>query len=104
MSRARSIQEKAAIATAAGASAWVVGATLFFASGGMNPAGILPTLSCCLALGAAIDSNKTWMWVGTGLTFTFSVLLVFSIGLIVAPAGLVLVVGSILLSRAHVPA
>lgn len=99
MSTKRTPQEKAAIAIAAAASAWVIGAALIYSSGDINPAGILPTLACLIALGAAIDSNKTWMWVGTALALVLSVAFVFSVGLIVAPAAIALVVGSALLSR-----
>jgi len=99
VSRRRSIHEKAAFAIAAGASAWVIGAALIYSSGDINPAGILPTVACLIALGAAIDTNKTWMWVGTALALFFSVAFVFSVGLIVAPAALALVVASIVLSR-----
>ncbi|HEX6285923.1 MAG TPA: hypothetical protein VFZ80_00425, partial [Acidimicrobiia bacterium] len=86
MSTKRTTQEKAAIAIAAVASAWVIGAALFYSSGDINPAGILPTVASLIALGAAIDSNKTWMWVGAALALVFSVAFVFSVGLVVAPA------------------
>lgn len=103
MSRTRTTQEELAIAIAAAASAWVIGAALIYSSGDMNPAGLLPTVACLVALGAAIDANKTWMWVGTALVLLLSVAFVFSVGLIVAPAAPALVVGSVLLSRASVP-
>lgn len=77
----------------------MIGSTLFYQSGDINPAGILPTVACLLALGGAIDSNKAWMWVGTTLAIIFSFAFVFSVGLAVAPAALALVFGSILLSR-----
>ncbi|HXV71632.1 MAG TPA: hypothetical protein VEB69_09540 [Acidimicrobiia bacterium] len=99
MERTRTTEDKAAIAIAAAASAWVVGATLFFASGDINPAGILPTVASLLSLWAAIQRDKTWMWVGTVLALFFSVAFVFSVGLVVAPAALGLMTGSILLSR-----
>ncbi len=98
-SGSRSGSEKTAIAIAVAATVWVIMSALFYQSGDINPAGILPTVACLLALGGAIDSNTTWMWVGTTLTIVFSFALVFSVGLAVAPAALALVFGSILLSR-----
>jgi hypothetical protein len=79
---------------------WVVGATLFFATGGINTSGLVPTIGCSIALWAAIRSDARLMWLGTGIVLAAAVLLVFSLWLVVLPAGIALVVGSIVLSSA----
>jgi hypothetical protein len=97
MSEARSRNEKAAVAIAACALAWVVGATLFYRSGGLNPAGVLPSAACLIALWGALRSDARLMWLTTVVVLVLAVVFVFSVGLIVAPAGVALVVGSIFL-------
>ena len=99
MSDQRTIHEKIAIAIAAGASTWVIGVTLFYESGDINPAGVLPTVACLVALWGAIKSDIALMWVGTALAVIFSFAFVFSVGLFVAPAALALVIGSLVLRR-----
>jgi len=99
MSEGRSRNEKAAVAIAACAVAWVVGATMFYRSGGLNTAGVLPSAGCLISLWGALRSDALLMWVGTGVVLVLAVAFVFSVGLVVAPAGVALVLGSILLAR-----
>jgi len=99
MSEGRSRNEKAAVAIAACAVAWVVGATVFYRSGGLNTAGLLPSAGCLIALWGALRSDARLMWFGTGVVLVSAVAFVFSVGLAVAPAGVALVLGSILLAR-----
>jgi hypothetical protein len=95
----RTRREGTPIAIGACAVAWVAGTTLFYSSGGLNPAGLVPTLGCLVALWGAIRSDTSLMWFGTVIVVVSSVAFVFSIGLMVAPAGLVLVLGSLVLSH-----
>ena len=99
MIRERGGNEKAALAIAICATVWVVAATVFFKSGGLNPAGLIPTVGCLIALWGAFRSEMTVMWFGTAIVVITAVLLLFSIGLAVVPAGIALVVGSFVLSR-----
>jgi len=99
MSEERSRNEKAAVAIAACAVAWVVGATMFYMSGRLNTAGMLPSAGCLIALWGALRSDARLMWFGTGVVMVSAVALVFSVGLAVAPAGIALVLGSVLLAR-----
>jgi hypothetical protein len=57
---------KVAIAIAAACVAWVVGVTLFYRSGGINPAGVVPSLGCLTALWGSVRSDSSLMWFGTG--------------------------------------
>jgi hypothetical protein len=100
MSEGRSQNEKAAVAIAACAVAWAVGATMFYRSGGLNTAGLLPSAGCLIALWGALRSDARLMWFGTGVVLVSAVAFVFSVGMVTAPAGMVLVLGSILLARA----
>ncbi|HEX6222054.1 MAG TPA: hypothetical protein VF115_13270 [Acidimicrobiia bacterium] len=97
MSDQRTIQEKIAIAVAAGASAWVIGAAFFYESGDINPAGVPPTVACLIALWGAIKSDITRMWIGTALAIIFSFAFLFSVGFVVAPAAIALAIGSLVL-------
>lgn len=94
----RSRNEKAAVAIAACAVAWVVGATMFYGSGGLNPAGLIPTVGCLIALWGAFRSDTRLMWFGTGVVVVSALAFVFSVGLAVAPAAVALVIGSFLLT------
>jgi hypothetical protein len=95
----RTGREKTAIALAACSAAWVIGAGLFYRSGGINPAGLVPSLGSLVALWGAIRSDHRTMWFGTAICLFASVAFVFSIGLVVAPAALALASGSFILSR-----
>jgi hypothetical protein len=99
MSEGRSRNEKVAVTIAACALTWVVGATLFYRSGDLNTAGLLPSAGCLIALWGAFRSDAWLMWFGTGVVVVSAVAFVFSVGLVVAPAGMVLVLGSLLLAR-----
>lgn len=99
MLQERSSNEKAALTIAVAASVWVIGATLFYRSGGLNPAGLVPSAGCLLALWGAFRVDSALMWFGTGVVVVSAVAFVFSVGLAVAPAGVALVVGSVLLAR-----
>jgi len=99
MSEGRSRNEKAAVAIAACAVAWVVGTTMFYRSGRLNTAGLLPSAGCLIALWGALGSDARLLWFGTGVVLVSAVAFVFSVGLTVAPAGVALVLGSILLAR-----
>jgi hypothetical protein len=90
---------KVAIAIAAACVAWVVGVTLFYRSGGINPAGVVPSLGCLTALWGSVRSDSRLMWFGTGVVLVSAVAFVFSVGPAVAPTALALVVGSFVLSR-----
>ena len=103
MSPIRSWNEKAAVTLAAGAAAWVIGSTMVYRSGGVNAAGLLPSAGCLIALWGAFRSDVRLMWFGSGVVMVAAAALVFSVGLVVAPAGFALVVGSLLLARAHRP-
>jgi len=94
----RSRNEKAAVAIAACALAWVIGATLFYVSGDLNTAGLLPSAGCLVALSGAIRSDPRLMWFGTAVVVVAAVAFVFSVGLAVIPAGIALVLGSFLLA------
>jgi hypothetical protein len=100
VSSTRTPREKTAITIAIAATVWVVGSTMFFATGGINTSGLLPAAGCLLALWAAIRSDARLMWLGTGIVLLSAVLLVFSLGFVVLPAGIALVVGSIVLASA----
>jgi hypothetical protein len=95
----RSRNQKLAIATSLMALAWVIAAALFYGSGGINPAGVVPSLGCLISVWGAIKGDSTVMWLGTFVVAAASVLFIFSLGLIVIPATLVLILGSILVSR-----
>ena len=99
MSEGRSRNEKAAVAIAACAVAWVVGTTMFYRSGRLNTAGLLPSAGCLIALWGALGSDARLLWFGTGVVLVSAVAFVFSVGLTVVPAGVALVLGSILLAR-----
>lgn len=99
MSEERSQKEKAVVAIAVCAVVWVVGATMFYRSGGFNTAGLLPSVGCLIALWGALRSDARLMWFGTGVVLVSAVALVFSVGMAVAPAAVALVLGSILLAR-----
>jgi hypothetical protein len=100
VSSSRTPREKTAITFAIAALVWVIGSTMFYGTGGINAAGLLPTAGCLIAVWAAIRSDARLMWFGTGIVLVSAVLLVFSLGLVVLPAGILLVVGSIVLSSA----
>jgi hypothetical protein len=104
MSQRRGRGEKAAVTLAAVAVTWVIGATMFYGSGGLNTAGLLPSAGCLIALWGALKSDAQLMWFGSGVVIVSAVALVFSVGLVVAPAGLALIAGSLLLARANTPA
>ena len=104
MSQGRSPSEKAAVTLAAIAFTWVIGATMFYGSGGLNTAGLLPSFGCLIALWGALRSDAQLMWFGSGVVIVSALAFVFSIGLTVAPAGLALMAGSLLLARASAAA
>jgi hypothetical protein len=91
--------KKVVVVLAACSLAWVIGATLFYESGDLNPAGVIPGLGSLIALWGAVRSEAGVMWVGTGIVLFTAVAFLFSVGLIVAPAAVILVIGSIVLSR-----
>ena len=97
MSAHRTRTEKAVVTIAVAAAVWVLGATMFYGSGGINGSGFLPTAGCLLALWGALRSDPGLMWFGTGVVLVSVVALVFSVGLVVIPAAIALVVGSLLL-------
>lgn len=99
MAGQRTPLEKAAVAIAACCLVWVVGATSFFSSGGLNSAGLIPSLGCLVALWGAIRSDSRLMWVGTAIVLVSAVALLFSVGLVVAPAAGLLLIGSLGLSH-----
>jgi hypothetical protein len=72
---------------------------MFYRSGGLNTAGLLPSVGCLIALWGALRSDVRLMWFGSGVVVVSAVALVFSVGLIVAPAGVALILGSLLLAR-----
>jgi hypothetical protein len=88
---------RAAIAIAGCSTAWVIGVGLFWRSGGFNSAGLAPTLGCVVALWGAIRVDAALMWLGTMVVTVSSALYIFSIGLAVAPAGVALIIASLLL-------
>jgi hypothetical protein len=100
VSSTRTPREKTAITISIAALVWVVGATMIYATGGINTSGLLPTIGCSIALWAAIKSDVRLMWWGTGIVLVSAVLLVFSLWLVVLPAAISLVVGSIVLASA----
>ena len=93
------VRRKLVIILTACSLAWVVGATLFYASGGLNPAGIVPTLGSALALWGAVQGDSGLIWAGTAMVGLASVLFVFSLGLVIVPAAFVLVVAAITQAR-----
>jgi len=99
MSEQRTRHGRAAVTIAACSVAWVVGATMVYRSGSLNPAGLVPSLGCVVALWGAVRSDTRLMWFGTAVVAVSAVAFVFSIGLVVAPAVVVLVVGSLVLAR-----
>jgi len=99
MSQQRTRHGKAAVTIAACCVAWVVGSTLVYRSGGLNPAGLVPSLGCVVALWGAVRSDTSLMWLGTAVVVVSAVAFVFSIGLLVAPAAVVLLIGSLVLAR-----
>ena len=103
MTLRRTRSEKVAMAIATAATVWVVGATLFYSSGGLNTSGLLPSAGCLIALWGAIRSDVRMMWLGTSVVVVAAVLLVFSVGLVVLPAALALILGSIVLQRSDQP-
>jgi hypothetical protein len=98
---ARTPREKAVVTIALAALVWVVGATLFYRSGGINGSGFLPTAGCSIALWAALRSDTGLLWFGTAIVALSAVVLVFSVGLVVVPAAIGLVLGSIVLGRSR---
>jgi hypothetical protein len=72
---------------------------LVYRSGGLNPAGLVPSLGCVVALWGAVRSDTSLMWLGTAVVVVSAVAFVFSIGLVVAPAAVVLLIGSLVLAR-----
>ena len=98
--RRRTPSEKVAVTIATAAAVWVSVATLFYGSGGINTSGLLPTVGSLLALWAATKSDIRLMWFGTGVVLLSALLLLFSVGLVVAPAGIALVLASIVLGGA----
>lgn len=90
---------KAAIVLAACSVAWVAAGTLFYGSGGLNLAGLVPSLGCVVALWGTIKSDTSMMWFGTAIVAISSVAFSYSVGLLVAPAAVALMLGSLLLSR-----
>jgi hypothetical protein len=73
---------------------------MFYETGGINTSGLLPTAGCLLALWAAIRSDARLMSFGTAIVLLSAVLLIFSVWLVVLPAAIALVVGSIVLASA----
>ena len=73
---------------------------MFYSSGGVNTAGLLPSTGCLVALWGALRSDVQLMWFGSGVVIVSAVAFVFSIGLVVVPAALALVAGSLVLARA----
>ncbi|MGA7096015.1 MAG: hypothetical protein WB245_00440 [Acidimicrobiia bacterium] len=84
---------------AACATAWVGGATLFYGSGGLDTAGVIPTIGCVIALWGAVRREPPIMWSGTTVVVISSLVFVFSVGPVVAPAAIALVIASVLLVR-----
>jgi hypothetical protein len=99
MTQRRTTSEKFVVAIAVLAVVWLVGSTMVYDSGGINGSGLLPTLGSLIALWGALKSDIRLMWLGTGVVLTSAVLLVFSVGLGVVPAGLALTLGSVVLGR-----
>lgn len=99
MAQQRTPMERAALVIAACCLVWVVGATLFLSSGGLNSAGLIPSLGCLVALWGAIRSDSQLMWFGTAIVVVSAVAFVFSVGLVVAPAAVLLLIGSLGLSH-----
>ena len=97
MSADRTRYEKAAVVIAAAALAWVVGATMFYRSGGVNGSGLMPTTGCSIALWGSFASDPRLMWFGTGIVTLSAALLVVSLGLVVVPAAVALALGSVVL-------
>ena len=95
----RGRNEKLAIAVSVLALVWVVAVALFYGSGGINPAGVVPSLGCLISVWGAFKGDSTVMWLGTVVVAASSVLFMFSLGFIVIPAAIGLVIGSILVSR-----
>lgn len=91
--------QRLAIALSVLALVWVVASALFYGSGGINPAGAMPSLGCLISVLGAIRGDSTVMWLGTVVVAASSVLFVFGLGLVVIPGAIALVLGSILLSR-----
>lgn len=98
VSELRNPSEKAAIAIAAAATAWVIGTTMFYRSRGLNLAGFLPSAACLVALWGAVRSDVRAMWWGTVFALALAGLFIFSLGLVIAPAALALVVGAVALT------
>jgi hypothetical protein len=98
MSSGRSHAEKIAVTIAALATAWLIGATLFYKSGGVNTSGLLPVTGSLIG---AVRTDPRLMWFGTGVVVLSVVLLVFSVGLVVVPAAVALVLGSLVLKSAQ---
>jgi hypothetical protein len=89
---------RAAIAIAACSAAWVIGVGLFWRSGGLNSAGLVPSFGCLVALWGAVRGDTSLMWLGTTVVTVSAALFMFSIGPAVAPAGVALIIASLLLS------
>jgi hypothetical protein len=100
MSSGRSHAEKIAVTIAALATTWLIGATLFYKSGGVNTSGLLPVTGSLIGLWGAVRTDPRLMWFGTGVVVLSVVLLVFSVGLVVVPAAVALVLGSLVLKSA----
>jgi hypothetical protein len=97
------VNRKPVVVLAACALAWVVGAALFHGSGGLNPAGMVPTAGCALALWGALRGEKGLAWSGTAIVALSSVLYLFGLGLVLVPAALTLVVAAVMLGRLGAP-
>jgi hypothetical protein len=95
----RAAREKTTVTIALAALVWVVGSTIVYRSGGLNGSGLLPIAGCSIALLGAFRSDPRLMWFGTAVVALSAVLLVFSVGLVVAPAAMALVVGAVLLGK-----
>jgi hypothetical protein len=96
----RTRSEKVAVTIAVAAAVWVLGAATFYGSGGINTSGLLPTAGCLLALWGAMKADIRLMWFGTGVVTLSALVLLFSVGLVVAPAAIALVLGSVVLGGA----
>jgi hypothetical protein len=97
----RDVSQRVAVTIAVCATAWVVASTVFYSSGGLNPAGLVPTIGCLIALWGVLKSDVGMTWFGTGVVTVSAVLFVFSLGLAVVPAAIALIVGSFLMARSR---
>jgi hypothetical protein len=100
MSVKRTPGQKIAVVIAVFAVVWLVGSTMIKGTGGVNTAGLMPTAGSLIALWGALKSDVRLMWFGTAVVLVAAALLIFSVGLVVAPAGIALVIASVVLGRA----